>query len=457
MKTVVIVGGGITGLAAAWYLTTADDAPAVTVLEAGDRFGGKIRTEPFAGVPVEAGPDTVLARVPWGLDLLHDLGLDADVVAPATGRAFVWAQGKLRPLPDGLVLGVPADIGPLAASGILSPMGLARAGLDLVLPRRDRGPDPTIADVIGGRFGKEALDRLVDPLLSGINAGRADHLSLAATAPDVAAVAATSRSLLLGLRARRGAHPPDPSQPVFASVRGGLGRLVERLTEALTERGVDLRTDAPVTDLDGLRRDVDAVVLTIPAHVAAPLVAPHSPAAGAELAAINHASVAVVTFAYPDGAVAHPLDGSGFLVPRSHGWLLTAGTFVSSKWPALKPEGQVLLRASAGRAGDDRVVRLSDDELAAALHHELAIALGIIGEPAGVRVDRWPRSFPQYDAGHQARVARIEAALADDLPGVLVAGAPYRGVGIASCIRQAREVATAVLGDQAVGSAAKHT
>src|SRR5207249_11490454 len=176
-----------------------------------------------------------------------------------------------------------------------------------------------------------------------------------------------------------------------------------RLPGRLAEGGVEGRPGARVTDLGDVRRDADAVRLPVPAHAAAALVAPHSPRAAGELAGVAHASVAVVTFAYPSSAVGHPLDGSGFLVPRGEGWLLTAGTFVSSKWPALTPPGQVLLRASAGRAGDDRITRLSDDALATQLHRELARALDIAGEPAAVRVDRWPRSFPQYESGHQAR------------------------------------------------------
>lgn len=426
MSTVAVVGGGITGLATAWDLS--GRGCDVVLYEASERLGGKIRTAPFAGVATEAGPDAVLARVPWAAQLVSELGLDGEVVHPATGRASIWSRGRLRPLPDGLVLGVPGRLLPVARSGILSPLGLARAGLDLVLPKREVD-DPSVAAVIGGRFGGEVLARLVDPLVSGINAGRADRLSLEVVAPDVAAAARDNRSLLLALRKR---PPVDRTRPVFLSLAGGLQRLVDRLGEALCERGVDVRTGAPVASLP----DADAVVLTVPAFAAADLVGGR---AGDELRAVEYASVSLATMTYP----AVRLDGSGFLVPRPEGWLMTAGTFVSSKWPERTPDGgRVMIRCSAGRFGDDRHLDLDDAALVDRLHGELSRAVDLGGaSPLEWRVDRWPRSFPQSEPGHLARVARIEDALPRN---VFVAGAAYRGVGIASCIRQSRQVAERV-------------
>jgi oxygen-dependent protoporphyrinogen oxidase len=254
--TIAVVGGGITGLTAAYELSRGENAPGVVLLEAGDRFGGKITTTEFAGVPVECGPDAILARVPWAAELMRDLGLEPQVVSPAGGGASVYARGRLRPLPEGLVRGVPSQVVPLLRSGILSPSGIARAGLDLVLPRHDHGSDPTIAQVIGGRFGPEVVDRLVGPLLSAINAGRADSLSLRATAPDIEALASGNRSLLLGLQGHRRKVPqPTSPGPLFISLRGGLERLVDRLVVELRDSGVELRTGTPVTELasDGRR------------------------------------------------------------------------------------------------------------------------------------------------------------------------------------------------------------
>lgn len=425
MTRVAVVGGGITGLAVAWDLSNRGHD--VTLFEASDRLGGKIRTDPFAGVATEAGPDAMLARVPWAAQLVSELGLDGEVVHPATGAASIWSRGRLRPLPDGLVLGVPGRLLPVARSGILSPLGLARAGLDVVLPKRSVD-DPSVADVIGGRFGREVLDRLVDPLVSGINAGRADRLSIAAVAPDVAAAARDHRSLLLALRKRA---PVDRSAPVFLSLQGGLQRLVDRLADALRERDVEIRTATPLTSLP----DVDAAVLTVPAFAAADLV---GGAAADGLRAIEYASVSLATMTYSTV----PLEGSGFLVPRSAGWMMTAGTFVSTKWPARAPDGKVMIRCSAGRFGDDRHLELDDAALVERLHDELQRAVDLRGaSPIEWRVDRWPRSFPQSEPGHLDRVAGIEEALPR---GVFVAGAAYRGVGIASCIRQARQVAERV-------------
>ncbi len=481
---VVVVGGGITGLATAWFLK---DRARVTVLEADDRLGGKIRTSSLGGVPVEEGPDTFLARVPHARALAVALGLADDLVQPATGKAFVWTRGRLRPLPGGQVLGVPIELGPLLRSGVLSPAAVVRAGFDLVLPRSRPGlsADPSVAEVIGARMGQAVVDRLVEPLVGGINAGRADDLSLSATAPQLAEAAASSRSLILGLRRRRsgagapaepelvtqtGAMTPTnvtssgsggaasgPAGPVFLGVAGGLGRLVDRLAAALAEAGVDVRTRAAVKSVEpdgsgGYRvvtadgsLEASAVVVTVPAFAAAPLLRATAPSVADDLERIRYASVAVATLAYRPEDLPSPLDGAGFLVPRLERRLMTACTWSTSKWPALAASGLVLVRASAGRSGDDRPADLDDAELVDHLHQELSGVIGVRQPPVTSLVSRWPNGFPQYQPGHQRRVDRIEAALATALPGVTLAGAAYRGLGIAACIRQAEEAATKLL------------
>ena len=449
---VVVVGGGITGLATAWFLR---DSARVTVLEADGRLGGKIRTSSLGGVPVEEGPDTFLARVPHASALAA--ALDVETVQPASGKAFIWTRGKLRRLPEGQVLGVPVELGSLLRSGALPPAAVARAGLDLVLPRRRPGlsADPSVTEVIGARMGQGVVDRLVEPLVGGINAGRADDLSLAATAPQLAEAAAGSRSLILGLRRRR-STPSSTTGPLFLGVVGGLGRLVDRLVAALAEAGVAVCTDTAVTTVepvgdggyrvrtaDGMALMAAAVVVTVPAFAAAPMVRGAAPAVAADLERIRYASVAVSTLAYRPEDVASRLDGAGFLVPRVERKLMTACTWSTSKWPALAESGLVLVRVSAGRSGDDRFADLADDELVDQLQRELSAAIGVRRPPVTSLVSRWPRGFPQYQPGHQRRVDRIEAGLANALPGVVVAGAAYRGLGIAACVRQAEEAAAA--------------
>ncbi len=457
---VAVVGGGIAGLAAALDLASTPGLE-VRVLEASPRWGGKILTRPFGGdgLAVEAGPDSFLARVPEGVDLCRRLGLEGELVAPATGRAFVWSRGRPRPLPAGLVLGVPTRLGPVARSGIVSSAGAARAALDLVLPAWWGGGAPTPGDravgrVVRARLGGEVHDRLVDPLLGGINAGRTDHLSMAAVAPQLDAAARRSRSLMLGLRASAGGGPPaggNGARPVFLTHPGGLSRVVERLTEELDALGVSLLTRTPVSSLTPERGGrwalghaggptvADAVVLAVPSPVAADLLAAVAPEAAGLLREVPYASVALATLSYPPGAVPFPLEGSGLLVPAVEGRLMTACTWLSSKWAHLSRQDRVLLRVSMGRMGDDRPGALDDQELVAAAHSELAATLGLGGPgPSEWRVDRWPASFPQYEVGHLDRMEAVEAALG---PGLILAGAAYRGLGISSCIAQGRRAA----------------
>lgn len=449
---VAVVGGGIAGLATAWYVSR-DAAVDVVLMEAGKRPGGKIRTEALDGTSIESGPDTFLARVPWAVDLCRALGLGDDLVEPATGKAFVWARGRLRPLPDGQVLGVPINLAALLRSGIVSPAGTARAALDLVSPRSRFPPDPSVADVVGARMGAEVLDALVEPLIGGINAGRADRLSLRATAPQVADALNSGRSLALGLRRRR--RTEDASGPVFLGLRGGMERLVDRLRGSLGGAHLRMGTRAErverqpdrgyrVACTPGPDVAADAVVVATPAFAAAHLLRGISTEVARELDRISYASVVVTTLGYEPGAVRRSLDGSGFLVPRREGWLTTACTWSTTKWPALGESGLTLLRSSAGRFGDDRALDLDDDALIDRLHRELDQALGLAERPVTTLVTRWPQGFPQYEPGHGARVARIERALDQALPGVVVTGAAYRGLGIAACIRDAEATAERV-------------
>ena len=446
---VAVVGGGIAGLAAA--NAAQRSGATVALLEADSRLGGKVQTETFLGSPVDTGPDAFLARRPEAVGLCRELGLDDELVSPATGQAYVWTRGQLQAIPPGLVLGVPARLGPLLRSPLLSPAGRARALLDLVLPARHRDGDVSIGDLVSRRFGDEVAQRLVDPLLGGINAGRSERLSAAASAPQLMTAAARGHSLARSLRSQPATAVEGP---VFYSLRDGTGRLVAKLRETLDSGGAVVRTATLVVSLDrraeGWRlvtaagEDIDArsVVLAVPAFAAAELLRPLAASAADQLLAIDYASVALVTLAFEPAALPVP-DGSGFLVPRVDGRLLSACTWFSTKWPQVRPDGKVVVRLSAGKAGDHRIDNLDDGELTARLLSEMHAATGAAANPVASRVNRWPLSFPQYDVGHLERVERLDREV-EALGSIALAGAAYRGVGIPACIGSAERAVAVV-------------
>ena len=430
MTRVTVVGGGISGLAAAWEAMRS--GADVTVLEASDRLGGKILTADMGGRPVDLGPDAFVDRTPHALQLCRELGLEDELVSSATDQAAIWVRGRLRPLPHDVVLGVPSRLASVTRSRILSPVGVARAALDVVLPRRADDGDRSVGDLVAARLGRQVHDRLVDPLFGGIHAGPSKSLSVQATAPQLAAAAA-GRSLMRGVRSQRRDGGQHPS---FHSLRGGLGRLVERLEEELRAGGAVIEVGAAVESLP--MEAADVTVLATPAPVTADLVAAGSLEAEAELRAIDHGSVILTVLTYPASALPGPLSGSGFLVPHSEGRLMTACSYASSKWPHWAEPDEVVLRVSAGRSGDRRAMEMSDVEVVQAMHNELVEALQLTQAPIRARVARWVDAFPQYGVGHLERVARLESALRRDLPSVQVVGAAYRGLGITTCIAQGR-------------------
>jgi len=485
---VIVVGGGISGLAAAWELSGgAEGGPDVAspndviVLESTSRLGGALDSAKFGDRVVDTGPDGFLGRRPEAIDLCREIGL-GDELVPIAGRgAGVWARGRVRPLPNGLALGIPTRFWPAARSGILGFRGQLGLARDALLPRPDvRGPigDRSIGPLVARKLGQRVADRLVDPLIGGIHAGSVDDMSAAATYPPLLAAAQKRGSLMRALR-REVPAPSDDAPPLFWALNGGMASMVDQLHEVLIARGVQIRCDAPVTSLerrdaqegrsggwnvltsrsgnDGdktWRRDsnshVDAVVLAVPAPVAARLLQPHDNEAADLLEKISYASVNLVTLRVPGEALASPLAGTGFLVPRrsappagGDAWAVTAATFLSLKWPHVATEGEVLLRASVGRYGDERADSWSDDEVVARVWTELGLLMGLSGEPLESRVTRWPQAFPQYRVHHLMRTAGIEAAVAR-IGGIAVAGAAYRGVGIPACIASGRAAAQAV-------------
>nr|MBO2503956.1 protoporphyrinogen oxidase [Thermoanaerobacterales bacterium] len=457
-----VVGGGISGLAAAWEGERR--GASVAVLEAADRPGGKLQTSSLAGVPLDEAADAFLARVPAAVELCDELGIATELVAPASVGAYVWLDGRLRKLPPDQVLGVPTDLDAVAAAGLLSPAGVERAREDLTRPDdRPRGPDgepvdESVGDLVRRRLGDEVLDRLVGPLVGSVYAGDCDRLSLQVVAAQLAAARdldPAEPSLIRSVIALRD-QAPVGERPLFLAPREGMGALVGALVDAL---GDAVRTGTAVEALvpEGTRwrlapTDVTAgaVVLTTPAFATAPLLAPlggGAAEAAAVIGEIDHASVALVSLAVPRDGVEHELDGTGFLVPRSAGLLLTACSWVTTKWPHLDHDPSlVLLRASVGRDGDERALGLTDDELVARVLDDLGTTMGLRAAPVEVRVSRWPRSFPQPRPGHRDRVAAAEAALARSAPRIVTAGAWTHGVGVPTCIRTARAATARALG-----------
>jgi oxygen-dependent protoporphyrinogen oxidase len=437
---VVVAGGGITGLVAARDLALAGCS--VTLVEPG-RFGGKLQTTPFDGGVLDEAADAFLARVPEGIELCRELGLDGDLVSPAERRAHVWSRGALRRLPAGQVLGVPTDLDELAESGILSAEGLAAAAAEAERPLVAPAADPAIGALFTERFGAEVVDRLIDPLVGGINAGDTAELSLAATVPQLdAAVRSGAASVTEACRAQRAAVG-DPSAPVFHAPRGGMGALtaalvaeLERLGARVVPAAVDAIEPGWVVRAGGERLEADAVVLATPAGAAAGALRPIAPKPATLLAAVPYASVALIAVAVPRSSIDRELDGSGFLVPQVEGRTITACSWTSAKWPHQHGDDSVWLRASVGR--DGRPPEADDGALTAAVLADLADTMALHGNVREVRITRWDGSFPQYRPGHLQRVDAIDAELAAAAPGIVVAGAALRGLGVPACIRQAR-------------------
>jgi oxygen-dependent protoporphyrinogen oxidase len=454
---VVVVGGGISGLAAAHRLAGA--GARVTVLEATSRLGGKLHADEIAGVPVDLGAESLLARRPEAVGLAREVGLGDDLEPPAVLGATVWTRGRLRPMPKGHVMGVPGDLGPLAASGVISPAGLARIPLDHVLPRTAIDGDVAVGEYVAARLGREVVDRLVEPLLGGVYAGNAYRISLRAAVPQLYAAAAGGRSLIEAARGiQRRAAASTATGPVFHGIRGGVGRLPLAVADACRAAGVVIETGAPVRELHrtgphgwrvvlaGRVLDADAVVLAVPAPAAARLLEAESPAAAGELAGVDYASMALVTMAFRRADLARLPQSSGFLVPPVDGRTIKASTFSSRKWGWLDAAGgdTAVLRTSVGRHGDEGDLAWDDADLVRLSREDLAEAVGLRAAPVAARVTRWDAGLPQYPVGHLDRVARIREHVGK-LPGLAVCGAPYDGVGIPACIGSGQRAATEVL------------
>jgi oxygen-dependent protoporphyrinogen oxidase len=438
---VAIVGGGIAGLSAAWELQ--QRGVATCVLEGSPRAGGVIHTDRFDGWTIDAGPDSLLVQKPAAVSLCRDLGIANRLHPTLTPRtAYVLRDGRLHPLLEGSALGFPIRLLPLATSTLFTAAGKLRMGLEVVVPRRTT-VDESIASFVRRRFGEEAVEYLAEPLLAGIHAGDVERLSTQALFPRLLEVERTHGSVIRGFRAL---HVTPSSQGAFVSLPGGLTELVESLSAALAPgtirvaaRARELRRANGFTiEGPGAPVQARAVILAIPAYAAAALLRGIDTTLAGLCETIPYASTATVAFGYRREQVNHPLQGSGFVVPRVERSPLLAATWVTSKWPGRAPEGHVLLRAFLGGGRDPHRLDRSDTELRDTARDELADILEIGGEPVfEPRVYRWTRQSPQYEVGHLDRVAAIERHLSA-VPGLFVAGSGFRAIGIPDCVQDGR-------------------
>ena len=467
---VVIVGGGISGLSAAWYLQqqahNRDIDIQYTVLEQAARWGGKVHTETvdlpdYGQFVVEAGPDSFITQKPWAYQLAQQLGLEAQFLGTNDEKRHVYVLKNGQPviLPDGVLLIVPTKFMPFALSPLISPLGKLRMGLDLLIPARQDDEDETLADFIRRRLGNEALEMIAEPLMSGIYNAEAEKQSLMATFPRFRAIEQKYGSLIRGMLAARQqrelakVQPPTDARPrsVFLSLQAGTRALIEALVQHLTG---DLRLNSSVQRLehnakdyrlhldDGETLEADAVILTVPAYGVAQLVRPFAADTADQLDAIRYVSTGTLSLAYRETDIRKPLNGFGVVVPVREGRPINALTLSSIKFDHRAPDGTVLLRVFFGGSRSPQSMELDDAELLQVVQNEVRDILGIEAQPLFHRIYRWHRANPQYDVGHLERVAAIEASLP---PGLWLTGSAYRGVGLPDCIHQSEQTVSRLL------------
>jgi oxygen-dependent protoporphyrinogen oxidase len=477
---VIIIGGGISGLSAAYHLQQAAAEAGLplnyTLLEQADRWGGKIATETVTGYSdtpfiVEGGPDSFITQKPWALQLARELGLD-DALLPTNDhlrKTFVLNNGRPTPLPDGVMLIVPTKIKPFALSPLISPLGKLRMGLDLFIPPKTDDEDETLAQFIERRLGSEALDKIAEPLMSGIYNADAHKQSLMATFPRFRAIEQKYGSLTKGMlaaqkaRAQASRNGGSPKPAMFTSMKSGMSAFVDEIQGRLTG---DLRLETAVTQIkieeqrlkppnlqssifnlhlnDGSTLTADAVILAIPAFAAAALLGELAPDAAETLNSIRYVSTGTISLAYRRDELNHPLDGFGVVIPRSEKRPVNAITWTSTKFNRRAPHGYALLRLFFGGSRTPEMMDVGDADLLRIVRRELFEIMGVSADPVFHRIYRWQRSNPQYDVGHLERVAAIEAALP---PNLFVTGSPYRGVGLPDCVRQGKETAERIIKD----------
>jgi len=436
---ITIVGAGIAGLSAAFELQQSGFE--VTLLEGSDRLGGKILTSEIEGFNIDAGPDSFLTRDPEMRELCFSLGVGDELVPPTGKPAKVWVDGEMHSLPKRHFLGVPLDLDELEELSILTEEGVKRAKLDLTLPDNKPKESETVGSLIRRRLGDEVMDKLVGPLLGGINAGDADDLCLESGVPQLFNASQGDFSLVRSIQDFLKNQNKDPANPVFLTHPDGLQTVVKRLEQEIdsniirNERVTSLEISNNSIVIKGSQEyQTDAVILCVPAFVAAKLLHDSCPNTSNLLANIQYASMAFITFAFNKDDVPQ-FNGSGFLVGKDEDLLTTACSWTSEKWAHLKNDNTVFLRLSVGRFGDKKALDMADNTLIEELKGELATLTGIKADPIATRVTRWPNSFPQYELGHGEKVNALRQRATLEMPGMFLAGSPYKGIGLSACIR----------------------
>ena len=450
-KKVVVVGAGITGLTVAYRLLKSEGNFEIVVLEGEKQTGGKLITSRFAGLLLDEGADAFLARAPWAKDLFDEIGISKEFVSPSSRSASIWANGSLEPLPSPNVLGIPLDHDSL-------PSKLLNSGDALKIKQGGKpseavpeGTDISIGSLVRDCVGDSVFELFVDPLLGGINAGVVDDMSCETMAPQLLEAARHEEGLIAALRETQ--QNSDSDSPVFYTHPNGMGHIVEKLTEQVSE---SIRKDSNVISINRTNQQwvletnagseiADAVVLATSAQNAAKLLTSVSPTTSSRLSDIEHASVSLVSFAFKNSDINIPKDQSGFLVPRSTGMLMTACSFSGNKWAHLNDGSQTLIRVSSGRIDDQRHDTLSDEELVKHLIDDLAVTLGLDSQPLEFRVTRWPKALAQFKIGHLQRMEGTIDLLADEAPGVFISGSYHFGVGIPASVRSGNEAAVSVI------------
>lgn len=448
-QTIVIVGGGVTGLAAAYSLhkqaKAAGKAARIVVVERDSKLGGKTQTEVVDGMVIEGGPDSVLAYKPWFGQLCKELGLEMVGTNPKVKSTYIYHRGRLEKLPVGMQIMIPTEVWPFLKTRLLSPLGKLRAGMEPFIPLKKDDTDESIGSFVGRRFGREILENLAGPLMGGIHGGDWDGVSIRATFPSFPKMEKEQGSLLLASWRNKANKPKGPTGSAFQTVTTGLYSAVERMVAAMD--GVEFKLNTTVTrlapagekyevTLNGSEQvEADAVVLAVPAYVAADLVKPFRNDVAGELNEVPYGNSCVVALGYNRKDIDHPLDATGYLVPASEPMNVTASTWVSTKWPHSTPEDKVLIRCFVGRGVGKDWTKESDEAILAEVKAGLSKVMGLKAEPFLTRIFRWPRAMAQYRVGHLERMDRVDQ-LMQQSPGLYLAGAAYRGVGLSDCVRE---------------------